>query len=96
MLQVEFLFSLSTHREQVKQVCVGIDVWRCVLDERQLLKDSIELLGLGQVDPCFLFVNPVWQRHVHGYEVFQVHAEDGESKARALREALTVLTVVPT
>lgn len=85
-----------TDRKQVEQVCVGIDVRRCGLDERQFLEDSIQLLGLGQVDPCFLFVNPVWQRHVHGYEVFQVYTQDRESKAGALGEALAVLTVVPT
>lgn len=87
---------LSTHREQVEQVCVGVDVRWCGLDQRQLLKDGVQLLGLRQVDPRFLFVCPVWQRHVHGYQVFQVHAEYGEAEARALGEALSVLTVVPT
>lgn len=96
MLRTHILPSLCTHRKQVEQVCVGIDVRRCGLDQRQLLKDGIKLLGLSQVDACFLFVSPVWQRHVHGYQVLQVHTEDGESKARALGEALAVLTVVPT
>lgn len=91
-----FKSTFSTHREQVEQVCVGIDVGRCGLDQRQLLKDGIKLLGLSQVDARFLFVSPVRQRHVHGYQVFQVHTEDRESKAQALGEALAVLTVVPT
>lgn len=33
---------------------------------------------------------------MHGNEVFQVHAQDGEAKSRALGEALAVLAVVPT
>lgn len=90
------LSSLCTHRKQVQQVCVGIDARRGGLDLRQLLKDGVQLLGLSQVNPRFLFVCPVWQRHVHGYKVFQVHAEDRESKAWALGETLAVLTVVPT
>lgn len=94
-LFLEILSSLGTHRQQVEQVCVGIDVRRCSLDERQLLEDSVQLLGLGQIDPRFLFVDPIWQRHVHCYEVFQVHTQDRESKTQALREALAVLTVVP-
>lgn len=76
-----FIPVFCTHREQVEQVHVGIDVGRCGLNERQLLKDSIQLLGFGQVDLCFLFVDPVWQRHMNSYEVFQVHTKDGESKA---------------
>lgn len=96
MLHARILSSLCTHREQVEQVRVGIDVRRRGLDQRQLLKDGVQLLGLSQVDSCFIFVGPVRQRHVHGYKVFQVYAEDGESKARALGEALAVLTVVPT
>lgn len=96
MLHIHILFSLCTHCKQVEQICVGIDVGRCVLDHRQLLKNGVQLLGLGEVDPCFLFVSPVWQRHVHSYQVFQVHAEDWESKSRALRKAFAVLTVVPT
>lgn len=91
----EILSILGTHRQQVEQVCVGIDVRRRSLDERQLLEDSVQLLGLGQIDPRFLFVDPVWQRHVYCYEVFQVHAKDRESKTQALGEALAVLTVVP-
>ncbi len=90
------LSTLCTHRKQVEQVGVGVDVWRCGLNQRQLLEDGIQLLGLCQVDACFLFVGPVRQRHMHGYQVLEVHAEDGESKAYALGEALAVLTVVPT
>lgn len=96
MLHVHILSSLCTHRKQVEQVRVGVDVRRCGLDQRQLLKDGVQLLGLSQVDSRFIFVGPVRQRHVHGYKVFQVYAEDGESKAGALGEALAVLTVVPT
>lgn len=75
------LSRLSTHREQVEQVCVGIDAGRRGLDERQLLKDGVQLLGFGHVDPCLLFVGPVWQRHMDSYQVFQVHAKNGESEA---------------
>lgn len=32
---------------------------------------------------------------MHGNEVFQVHAQDGEAKSRALGEPLAVLAVVP-
>lgn len=92
----EVLSSRCTHCKQVEQVCVGVDVRRRVLDECQLLKDGVQLLGFGEVDTCFLFINPVWKRHMHGYEVFQVHTKDGESKARALWEAFAVLAVVPT
>lgn len=87
--------SLCTHREQVEQIRVGIDAGRRVLDLRQLSEDGVQLLGLCQVDPCLLFVGPVWQRHMHGYQVFQMHTEDRKSKAGAFREALAVLTVVP-
>lgn len=48
-----------THREQVEQVCVGIDVGRRVLNHGQLLQDGVQLLGLGEIDPGFLFVGPV-------------------------------------
>lgn len=85
---------VCTHRQQVEQVCVGVHVGWCDLDQRQLLEDGVQLLGLGQVDPRLLFVGPVLQRHVHGYQVLQVHAEDGEAEAGALREPLAVLAVV--
>lgn len=73
--------SCWTHSQQVQQVRVGVDVRRRVLDERQLLKDGVQLLGFGQVDPSLVFVRPVWQRHVHGYQVLQVHSQDGESES---------------
>lgn len=88
--------SPDAHREQVDQVRVGVNVGRGVLDERELQKDGVQLLGLAQIDARLLFVGPVRQRHVHGYEVLEVHAQDGESEALALREALAVLAVVPT
>lgn len=88
------IYFVSTNREQVQQVCVGVHVGRSDLDQCQLLQDGVQLLGLGEVDPCLLLVGPVGQRHVHGDEVFQVHAQDGEAEARALGEALAVLAVV--
>lgn len=60
------------------------------------MEDGVQLLRFGQVDPHFLLVHPVWQSHMHSYEVFQVHAQDGESKSRALGEPLAVLGIVPT
>lgn len=86
----------DTHRQQVDQVGVGIDVGWGVLDESELLQNRMQLLRLGQVHPRLLFVDPIWQRHVHGDEVLEVHAKDGKPEARALRETLAVMTVVPT
>ena len=85
-----------THNEQVEEIRAGINLRRCALDQRQLLQDGVQLLGLRQVDPALLWVGPVWQGHVDSYKVLQVHTQDGETEACALREALAVAAVVTT
>ena len=51
-------------------------------------------MALGQVDPALARVGPVGQRHVHGDQVLEVHAQDRKTEACAVGEATPVLAVV--
>ena len=86
---------LPLHREQVEKVVPLSDAGRCGLDQCQLLKDAVKLLGLDQVDPALGGVGPFWQGHVHRDQVLQVDAQDGETEALAFGEALAIMAVVP-
>lgn len=85
----------ARHHEQVEEVGPLRDAGRRALDQRQLLEDAVELLGLDQVDPALGAVGPVRQSHVHRDQILQVDTQDGKAKTLTLGEALAVMAVVP-
>lgn len=74
---------MRTDRKEVQKVWVGVDAGRRALDKRQLPQDDVKLSGLNKVDLRLGLVSPVGQSNMDGYEVLQVHAQDGEAEAGA-------------
>lgn len=81
-----------THREQVDQIHVGLQVVRGILQGDQFTQGDGELVHFHNVH--FVLLCPVWENDMDGYQVFQVHAKDGDFEAIAVRKGLAVITVI--
>ena len=83
---------LGTDREQVDQVHVGLQVVGGILQGDQFTQGDGELVHFHNVH--FVLLRPVWENDVDGYQVFQVHAKDGDFEALTVSKGPAVIAVI--